>query len=560
MTDDKIEVSSEKVAEKFAAKMQQINLASKEKEAEAQAQKLGFPYINLFRFPITTDAVRLIPKNESSRLKTIGFLYTGDEMRLGSIDPLNAEIKELVHTLEERHHAHAQLYLISEHSFVEAFKFYDALPIIKPITKDIIITQADLDRFSSAINSFIELEEQLGKTTNVSDIFLMILGSSLKFKNSDIHIEAAEKKIAIRFRIDGILQIVGELEKEIWPRVISRIKLMSGLKINLTDKPQDGRFSIVLGEKKVDVRVSTLPTTFGESVVMRILMPMADLKFKDLGLQDAVLETMQRQVEKPTGMFITTGPTGSGKTTTLYAILQELNSPEDKIITLEDPVEYELAGINQSQIDPSRDYTFAKGLRSILRQDPDIVMVGEIRDLETAEVAIQAALTGHFMLSTIHTNSAAGAVPRFLSMGVKPYLLAPALNAIMGQRLVRRLCIKCKQEAKLDEAVLKRVEDVLGKLPKDFLEKKKIDLKNLKFYTSPGCWECQKLGYKGRVGIYELLEMNKDIEQLILSNELSTYKIEEEGIQHGMITMLQDGLLKALEGVTSVEEVFSVIQ
>lgn len=560
MTDDKIAVSSEKVAEKFAAKMQQINLASKEKEAEAQAQKLGFPYINLFRFPITTDAVRLIPKNESSRLKMIGFLYTGDEMRLGATDPLNVEIKELVHALEERHHAHAQLYLISEHSFVEAFKFYDALPIIKPITKDIVITQTDLDRFSSAINSFTELEEQLSKTSNVSDIFLMILGSSLKFKNSDIHIEAAEKKIAIRFRIDGILQIVGELAKEIWPRVISRIKLMSGLKINLTDKPQDGRFSIVLGEKKVDVRVSTLPTTFGESVVMRILMPMSDLKFKDLGLQDAVLETMQRQVEKPTGMFITTGPTGSGKTTTLYAILQELNSPEDKIITLEDPVEYKLAGINQSQIDPSRDYTFAKGLRSILRQDPDIVMVGEIRDLETAEVAIQAALTGHFMLSTIHTNSAAGAVPRFLSMGVKPYLLAPALNAIMGQRLVRRLCLKCKQEDKLDGAVLKRVEDVLGKLPKDFLEKKKIDLKNLKFYIGSGCQECQKLGYKGRVGIYELLEMNKDVEQLILSNELSTYKIEEVGIQHGMITMLQDGLLKALEGVTSVEEVFSIVQ
>ncbi len=467
---------------------------------------------------------------------------------------------ELVHYIEERHHARGIVYLISEYSFEEASKLYEALPSIKAITKDVVITRTDLDRFSVAINSFDELNKAIQKTENVSDIFLMILGSALKFKSSDIHIEAAEKKIEVRMRLDGILQIVGELPKELWSKISSRIKLMAGLKINITDKPQDGRFSIVLGDEKVDVRVSTLPTTFGESVVMRILMSMTELDFDQLGLQDTVLSIVVKQMKKPTGMFITTGPTGSGKTTTLYAILQKLNKPGEKIITLEDPVEYKLLGINQSQIDPDKDYTFAKGLRSILRQDPDIVMVGEIRDLETAEVAIQAALTGHFMLSTIHTNSAAGAIPRFLSMGVKPFLLAPALNAIMGQRLVRRLCQKCKQAAKLDDALMERVKITLGKISKEFLEKKKIDLNNLKFFTSPGCVECQNLGFKGRVGIYELLEMNKEIEQLILKNELSTYVIEETAVKFGMITMAQDGLLKALAGVTSAEEIFRVVE
>ena len=256
-------------------------------------------------------------------------------------------------------------------------------------------------------------------------------------------------------------------------------------------------------------------------------------------------------------MIMNTGPTGSGKTTTLYAVLQKLNEPGVKIITLEDPVEYKLEGINQSQIDPSRDYTFAKGLKSILRQDPDVVMVGEIRDLETAEVAIQAALTGHLMLSTIHTNSAAGAIPRFLSMGVKPFLLAPALNAVIGQRLVRKLCEKCKKEAPLDEETVKKVKETLGAIQNTAV---KIDLNSLKFFASVGCEACQGLGYKGRLGIYEIMVMNKEIEQMILKSEVSEYVMQEAAVKNGMITMAQDGLLKALDGITSVDEVFRVAE
>lgn len=284
---------------------------------------------------------------------------------------------------------------------------------------------------------------------------------------------------------------------------------------------------------------------------------MAVVQFENLGVRGQSLEELRRQVERPNGMIMTTGPTGSGKTTTLYAVLQKLNEPGVKIITLEDPVEYKLEGINQSQIDPSHDYTFAKGLKSILRQDPDVVMVGEIRDLETAEVAIQAALTGHLMLSTIHTNSAAGAIPRFLSMGVKPFLLAPALNAVIGQRLVRKLCDKCKKEAALDEETIKKVKETLEGIQNAAI---KIDLNNLKFGASVGCDACHNLGYKGRIGIYEIMVMNKEIEQLILKNEVSEYVMQEVAVKNGMITMAQDGLLKALDGMTSVDEVFRVAE
>lgn len=548
---------SDDLTAKLAAKMGDINLKQKEQEAEARAVGLSLPYINLYRFPITVDAITLIPKEESTRLNAVCFLYAGDEIRMGAIDPSLPEIPELLHTLEERHHAHGALYLISENSLKEAMKIYNSLPSIKERPKDVVINEADLERLSLAIGSFAELSKQI-KEASTTDVLTMMLAAAIKFNSSDIHVEAEEKRIVLRLRLDGILNEAADLSSGSWHKIISRIKLISGLKINIEDKPQDGRFTIAIKGQKIDVRVSTIPTSFGESVVMRILKPMANLNMEDLGFRGHAAEVLKEQVERPNGMIVTTGPTGSGKTTTLYSILQKLNQPDVKIITLEDPVEYKLPGINQSQIDPSRDYTFAKGLRSILRQDPDIVMVGEIRDLETAEVAIQAALTGHLMLSTIHTNSAAGAVPRFLSMGVKPFLLAPALNVVIGQRLVRKLCEKCKKETILDEKTAARVKETLGKLPE--AEKKRVDLNNLKFYVGGGCEACNQLGYKGRMGIYEVLEMNKEVEQMILKNEMSVYVIEEVAIKNGMVTMVQDGILKALEGITSVDEVFRVAQ
>jgi type IV pilus assembly protein PilB len=280
--------------------------------------------------------------------------------------------------------------------------------------------------------------------------------------------------------------------------------------------------------------------------------------FDQLGLRGDAFNRLKREVQRPNGMIITTGPTGSGKTTTMYAVLRTLNKPGVKIITLEDPVEIKMDGINQSQVDPTHDYTFAKGLRSILRQDPDICMVGEIRDLETAEIAIQMALTGHLMLSTIHTNSASGAIPRFLSMGVKPFLLAPSLNSVIGQRLVRRICESCIEEFVLEPELLERVQKVFETLPE--VEKKNITINNLQFYKGKGCAACSGLGYKGRIGIYEIFIMDKEIEGIILGDQVSEYQIQDIAVKNGMVTMVQDGLLKALDKITTVEEVFRVTE
>jgi type IV pilus assembly protein PilB len=291
---------------------------------------------------------------------------------------------------------------------------------------------------------------------------------------------------------------------------------------------------------------------------MRLLRPKSiALEFEQLGVRGRSWEMLKREIERPNGMIITTGPTGSGKTTTLYAILKQLNAEDVKIITLEDPIEYKLQGVNQSQIDYSKDYTFAKGLRSILRQDPDVVMVGEIRDLDTAEISIQAALTGHLVVSTIHTNSAAGAIPRFLSMGVKPFLLAPAINCIIGQRLVKRINPDEKVPVTLSPSMLKQVHDELAKVDKDVLKEYKVDLDKLQFY---GPKEGSKTPFKGRVGIYEIFAMNKEIEAIILSGQVSEYQMLEIAQKNGMITMAQDGLLKALDGLTTVEEVLRVAE
>ncbi len=551
-------VAPEEEKEKFTGKMEEIKQAALEKEAQEKAARAGLPYINLVGFPISADALALIPKSEAEKLKAICFLWSGDEVRIAAAKPDAPEIMELIYQVEEKSHAKAGVYLMSERSFEAALKLYKMIPEKREVVKGVKITEEELKKYQQEIGAFNELNEKIQKAST-TDVVSMTIASALKAEASDIHIEAEEKEIAIRFRLDGVLNDIAALPKDLWKQIISRVKLLSGLKINITDKPQDGRFTIFLSGDKVDVRVSTIPTGFGESVVMRLLRSATvGLEFEDLGLRGEAFEDLKKQIERPNGMIMTTGPTGSGKTTTLYAILKKLSTPEVKIITLEDPIEYKLPGINQSQIDMSRGYTFPAGLRSILRQDPDVIMVGEIRDLETAETAIQAALTGHLVISTIHTNDAAGAIPRFLSMGVKPFLLSPALDAVIGQRLVRKICKECKEEAKLEPDVLEKVEKTLKNLPDKV--KKTIDFTKLKFYRGKGCPGCNNIGYKGRVGIYEIMIMNKEIEELILSGDVSEYKMREIAAKNGMVTMVQDGLLKAIDGITSVEEVFSVAE
>ena len=555
----RIKVASEDVADQFSDKMKSISLKEVEREAQAEAQAMGEQYIDLKGFPISPEALILLSEEQASALKAVVFFRGANDLRIGAIDPHNPELQAAVKKLKKEHNATATIYAMSQTSFDFALRLYRMIPKVRKFVSGVEITEEDIKRYESEIQTFNDLSRKL-EEVSVTDMLTLILAAAIKARSSDIHIEAEEKSIKIRFRIDGILHDVAAIDIKIWSQVVSRLKLVSKLKINVEDKPQDGRFTIFLANDKIDVRVSVLPTAYGESVVLRILMASSsNFAFEDLGLRGKAFETLRLEIQKPNGMIVTTGPTGSGKTTTLYAVLNKLNTPGNKIVTIEDPIEYKLAGVNQSQIDAARDYTFATGLRSILRQDPDIVMVGEIRDLETAEIAINGALTGHLVVTTLHTNDAAGTIPRLLSMQVKPFLLAPAINAMIGQRLIRKICEHCKQKAELDNQMMSRVITILSEIAQDSGFRIPDDqLKRLTFYRGGGCEECQGLGYKGRVGIFEVMTMNKEVENLILNGHVSEYDMRSIAIKHGMITMIQDGLLKAADGITTVTEVFRV--
>ncbi|MEK7648503.1 MAG: GspE/PulE family protein [Patescibacteria group bacterium] len=561
MTDDShkndLTITSKKSGESFTQKMGEIALKEKERQVQMQAFALGVPYINLYGKPVPPSSMELISEEDAKKFFLVCFLESADGVKLATIDPAAEGLKEFIQTFSEVQHRKVELFLMSQASFDSVMKLYAQIPKIKPHVAGVQITQEDLSKYAGDEYSDIRKLNDLLAKASMSEIITIVVAVAFHTKSSDIHIEAEEKDVKARLRIDGILHDIALLPHGVWAKLIARVKLLSGLKINVSDRPQDGRFTIFLKDDKVDVRVSTLPTSYGESVVMRLLRSSsAGLGFEQLGLSEYAHKQLKKEIDKPNGMVITTGPTGSGKTTTLYAILNYLNSPELKIITLEDPVEYKLGGISQSQIDTEKGYTFAGGLRAILRQDPDIVMVGEIRDLETAEIAINAALTGHMVLSTIHTNSAAGAIPRFIAMGAKGFLLAPALNAMIGQRLIRKLCQACKIEQQPDTETLDRIKQLLGAIsPTSGIV---ADLSNAKFYASKGCNDCHGIGYKGRLGIYEVLPMTKEIEEIILSGSVSEYKLQEVAVANGMITMVQDGLLRVLAGTTSIEEVFSV--
>ncbi|MCU0679377.1 MAG: GspE/PulE family protein [Planctomycetes bacterium] len=540
---------------KFSEKQSEIKRKEVERLTKMKADSLGMRYISLTGFPVSPEALVLVEEKRARALAAVCFYFDGQKLYLATTEPTET-VQKLLKELVDKEHCNGAVYLVSPYSLEYALNLYRAIPKVRKFIGGIEITAHDLGKFSEQFSSFKDLQTEVHRA-QVTDIVTMIMAAAIKSRASDIHIEAEEKAIKVRFRIDGVLHDAATIDRELWRKIISRMKILAKVKINVTDKPQDGRMSIIMKDDRIDIRASFLPTNFGESVVMRLLKSSeVGLEFEALGIRERMFLQLKKEVERPNGMIITTGPTGSGKTTTLYAILRKLNSKETKIITIEDPIEYQLQGVNQSQT--SANYTFAQGLRSIVRQDPDIIMVGEIRDLETAEIAIQAALTGHLVLSTIHTNDAAGTVPRFLSMGAKPFLLAPALNVMIGQRLVRRICDHCKQPLTLDADTLKRVKEILAKLPEQ--EKKDTDLDNLRFYEGRGCDICQGIGYKGRIGIYEIMVMDEEIEKLILKGNVSEYDMREVARQKGMATMAQDGLIKAAAGITSVDEVFRVAE
>lgn len=536
-----------------AAKLKQVftqlDRKFQEEETQKKAKELKIAYINLFGFPMDTQVLQLIPKADAETLQVVAFFKEGLNLKLGFLDP-KKQIGPIVSKFQAEGYK-VETYLISIGSFNHVFEGYSKV--------------MDVSRKSDAINlnstdfQIKSLKELTVKFNNVSatEIIDNILGAALHLNASDIHMEPEAQDLKVRFRIDGVLQDAASLSLELHHQIVSRIKILSKLKLNVTSVPQDGSFSLTFDKSAIDIRVSVIPSTFGESIVMRILrQDKGSLSFDELGITGLSRERILHEMEKTNGMILTTGPTGSGKTTTLYAILNKLNEPGVKIITLEDPVEYKISGITQTPIDARAGMTFALGLRAILRQDPDIVMVGEMRDLETAETAAQAALTGHIVLSTLHTNDAPAAIPRLLDLGVRSFVLAPAINAIIGQRLVRKICTACKQSYKLPDNLQSRVELILKAIPK---ESKAEVPKTLAFYHSPGCDECKGLGYKGRVGLYEIFVMSDAVEELV-NRSASTAEIKKQAIAEGMITMAQDGVLKALQGLTDVEEIFRVTE
>jgi type IV pilus assembly protein PilB len=542
---------------KLEEKLEELKIKKIEEETQKKAAFLNIPYINLKGISIPPEVLRIVSEEEAKNLKVIPFSKSERKINLAIVDPTDPKVLELKSRIEEETGLTVSFFLTSLISFSSALKLYKTLPKIKKREKGVEITEEEISAYQAKIKTFKDFEKEIYHASP-SEIVTLTIALAIKTRASDIHIEAEERNIKFRLRIDGILHDVANIPKDLWPPLISRIKLISSLKINVTDEPQDGHFSIFFANEKIDVRVSTLPTPFGESVVIRLLMPYQFIELENLGLREKYLGIIKREITRPNGLIITTGPTGAGKTTTLYAILRYINKPEIKIITLEEPIEYELKGVTQTSVDTSKGQSFAKSFRSILRQDPDVIMVGEIRDSETAEIAVQASLTGHLVLSTLHTNDAAGAIPRFLVLGVKPYLLAPALNLVMAQRLVRKICQNCKEEVKIPQDLLERVKIILNDLPEE--EKGKIDFNNLKFYKGRGCENCQNIGYLGRTGIFEFFTVNDEIEKLILKAEISEYEIRKTLKKQKMITMVQDGILKALEGITTVEEVFRVTE
>jgi len=424
----------------------------------------------------------------------------------------------------------------------------------KKITGEIIISQKAAKEIEKQVKSISDLKKKIESSLqkNTTEIWEIILTSAIALDASDVHIEPEENRAKLRIRIDGVLQDIFYFNLQIRQSLISRVKLLSGLKLNVTDRPQDGRFSILLDDLPIEVRASSLPAEYGETIVLRILNPKKLIELETMGLRKDLLETFLRQIQKPNGMIIVTGPTGSGKTSTLYAFLKKINSPGIKVITIEDPIEYHLEGVSQTQVDSNKGYDFSSGLRSIMRQDPDAVLVGEIRDLETAQIALQAALTGHLVFSTLHTNDAAGTIPRLQALGEKPANIAPAINMAIAQRLVRKVCPKCVKMEKVSSEELAEIKKALQGLPKN-IELPAIS-QNTKIPKTKGCKYCNSTGYKGRVAIFEALVKDSEIEKFILTSPAAS-ALNDLAIKKGMVPMRQDGFIKVLEGITTIEEI-----
>lgn len=529
---------------------------SDERLAQIKGELLNVAFANLSGMTIPREYLKIIPIKAAENYQIIAFDRDGETVKIAMVDPQNFKAIEAVEFLAKEEGWRPQYYITSQEGFLKAIRQTQLLS--EEAEEALAGLGGEVAEAKKTTVKEEEETEQKIQSAPVSKIVLVIIRHAVDGRASDIHIEPTMKDSRVRYRIDGVLHTSLILPKYIHSSVISRIKVMSNLKLDETRKPQDGRIRLNIEGSDVDFRISTLPLYDGEKVVMRILKSEEKIpNLADLGFNRQHISAIEAGIKKTHGMLLITGPTGSGKTSTLYTILSMLNNEGINIITLEDPVEYYMDGVNQSQINPEVGYTFASGLRSILRQDPNIIMLGEIRDEESAELVIHASLTGHMVLTTLHTNDSIGAVSRLIDMKAPPFLLASTLNMVLAQRLARRNCPKCKKQVSLPKDVLDGIKDEIAKIPKVFLDELKYS--KLVFYKGEGCSYCGGSGFRGRVAIAEVIEFTDKLQELVVMG----YKISDvmnELKNQNFITLRQDGILKAVQGFTSLEEVFRVSQ
>jgi type IV pilus assembly protein PilB len=534
-------------------------ILSEDELFKLKSEDLKIPLREVFPEEVPLRVLEKIPEETARHYKMIGIGESGDVLEVGMVYPEDLPAREALTFLSRQQKFNVKIFLIKPSTFEKLLRQ------IRTFKKEVTVALSELEKEMTAeVKERPKTAEEIVKLAEeapISKVVAVILRHAVDGNASDIHIEPGKEKMRVRFRLLGELYSSLLLPMRIHPAVVARIKILSNLKLDETRIPQDGRFSAKIEGRDIDFRVSTFPTTLGEKVAIRVLDPRVGLKkFEELGLSGRNYEVIKSEIQRPWGMILATGPTGSGKTTTLYAILQLLNKEGVNIVTLEDPVEYFIEGINQSQIRPELGYDFATGLRSILRQDPDIIMVGEIRDEESAALAIHAALTGHIVLSTLHTTNAIGVIPRLIDMGIKPYLIPPTLRIALAQRLVRRLCENCKRKVRAKKEVVDLILKEVEEMPER--EKKEAESKIKKpiyVYEPVGCPKCNRTGFSGRIAVFEVLAMTDRLAEIILK-EPTELKLREEAKRQGMITMMQDGILKVLDGITTIEEVIRVAE
>ncbi len=527
--------------------------------ATVDSDDVGLKVKTLNKVPkkVDKELLKIIPEEIAFKYQMFVFDRQDNNTKVAMVNPQDIEALNVLNFLSQKNNIKFEFYAVSVRNFEKLIKNYGAAE--KAVKNVVHSFKSSRDGGKKAHRQETGKEQMVIQDAPVSKLAKVVIKHAIDGRASDIHIEPTDNDYRVRYRVDGILYASLVLPKDVGMAVVAHIKILSKLKIDEKRKPQDGRFSIkddeVGGNGNIDFRVSTFPVVGGEKMVMRVLnKDNKTFELEELGLVGKNNEIMREEISRTSGIILLTGPTGSGKSTTLYAFLKILNQTERNIVTLEDPVEYSIEGINQSQVRPEIDYTFASGLRSILRQDPDVIMVGEIRDTETAELAIHAALTGHLVFSTLHTNSAIGAIPRLIDMGIEPFLLSSSLNMVAAQRLVRKICKNCQQEAKIPKIVVAGIKKLLQKVPLEEVKKYGVEsLDNLKFYEGHGCEQCGNKGYKGRLAVYEGVQIDDSMKNVIIEKNETILDAERE--KQGVITIKQDGFLKALTGKTTVAEV-----